>query len=115
MVVEGTGCPRRQARDPQGGNRHPSLHPKAACSIPWGRVYRMDNGMAEPFRDGAQTPFQGNIVYYGQHATAACCRKCIEIWHGIPRGRQLTDEELDYLAAMLMVYVLYKMPEPAQQ
>ena len=30
-----------------------------------GRVYHMDNGTVQPFRDGAQTPFRGNVIYSG--------------------------------------------------
>jgi len=29
------------------------------------------------------------IVHYAQHATAACCRKCIEYWHGIGPVREI--------------------------
>ena len=76
-----------------------------------GQLYRMEDGKVEPFRDGAQTPFRGNIIYYGQHATATCCRKCIEVWHGIPRGRKLTQEEITYLVDLLLVYVRFKLPE----
>jgi predicted Fe-S protein YdhL (DUF1289 family) len=28
-----------------------------------------------------------------QHATATCCRGCLEKWHGIPKGRALSDDE----------------------
>jgi len=76
-----------------------------------GRVSRMDNGMVKPFRDGAQTPFHGNIIFYGQHATATCCRKCIEVWHGIPWGRDLTQQETDYLVELLMAYIAFKLPK----
>lgn len=75
------------------------------------RVYPMKNGKRQPFRDGAQTPFHGNIIYYGQHATATCCRKCIEVWHGIPRGRALTQEETDYLVEVLMAFIAFRGPE----
>ena len=48
---------------------------------------------AEPRNDGKQTPFKGHPVFIAQHATATCCRGCLEKLHGIPRGRELTDEE----------------------
>ena len=51
------------------------------------------------------------IIHYGQHATATCCRKCIEVWHGISRGRTLTEKETDYLVELLMVYIVRKLPE----
>lgn len=44
-------------------------------------------GKAANFREGHQTPWNGNILYYSQHATASCCRRCTEYWHGIPQGR----------------------------
>ena len=28
------------------------------------------------FRDGTQTKQNGNVIFYAQHATATCCRKC---------------------------------------
>jgi hypothetical protein len=62
-------------------------------------------GRAQPFRDGTQTPFEGRAVYYAQHATATCCRKCVEEWHGIPRGRALTGEEVQYLSQLVVRYL----------
>ena len=65
---------------------------------------------AKPFRDGSQTPFDGDIVYYAQHATATCCRKCLERWHGIPRGRELTREEISFCVNLMMQYVNKRLP-----
>lgn len=48
---------------------------------------------AEPRNDGRQTPFRGHPVFIAQHATASCCRGCLEKWHGIGRGHALTAEE----------------------
>ena len=62
-------------------------------------------GKAQPFRDGTQTPFQGRAIYYAQHATATCCRKCVEEWHAIPKGRALTEEELLYLSQLVVLYL----------
>jgi hypothetical protein len=62
-------------------------------------------GKAQPFRDGTQTPFHGRAVYYAQHATATCCRKCVEEWHGIPRGRALNRKELEYLSELVRQYL----------
>ena len=36
---------------------------------------------AEPVNDGKQTPMRGHPVFVAQHATATCCRVCIEKWH----------------------------------
>jgi hypothetical protein len=56
---------------------------------------------AEPKNDGRQTPMRGHPVFIAQHATATCCRGCLEKWHRIPRGRELTDEEMDHVLAVL--------------
>ncbi len=60
---------------------------------------------ANPFRDGWQTPWEGNIIYYAQHATACCCRKCIEYWHNIPMGIELTEEQIKYFKELAMLYI----------
>lgn len=75
-----------------------------------GRVYGTVNGMRAPFRDGRQTPLSGNILFYAQHATATCCRRCIERWHGIPRGRDLTDNEAEYLVGLVCTYIAVRLP-----
>lgn len=56
---------------------------------------------AEPRNDGKQTPMRNHPVFIAQHATATCCRGCLEKWHGIPRGRELTPEEKAYILAVL--------------
>ena len=71
---------------------------------------RKSVGPAEPTFDGRQTPKDGNIIYYAQHATGSCCRKCIEEWHGIPRGRELTENEMAYLATLAMLYIDERLP-----
>jgi hypothetical protein len=67
-------------------------------------------GAANPFHDGWQTPKLGNPIYYAQHATATCCRKCIEEWHGIPRGRDLTRTEVQYLTDLVFFYIDDRLP-----
>lgn len=56
---------------------------------------------AEPTNDGKQTPFRGHPVFVAQHATACCCRGCLERWHRIPIGRPLTSDEKAYVANVL--------------
>lgn len=64
------------------------------------------------YRDGQQTPKTGKeIVHYAQHATATCCRRCLEYWHGIPEEQALTDVQLDYCTALVMEYVGQRVPE----
>ncbi|HET7458658.1 MAG TPA: DUF4186 domain-containing protein [Gemmatimonadaceae bacterium] len=61
---------------------------------------------AAPPNDGKQTPFRGHPVFVAQHATATCCRGCLEKWHAIPRGRELTDEEQAHVVAALRRWLL---------
>jgi hypothetical protein len=58
-------------------------------------------GPAYPHKDGRQTPYRGHPVFVAQHATATCCRSCLERWHGIARGHELTDDELEYMLAVI--------------
>lgn len=51
--------------------------------------------------DGKQTPFRGHPVFVAQHATACCCRGCMEKWHQIPHGRELLPEERVYVMRVL--------------
>jgi hypothetical protein len=51
--------------------------------------------------DGKQTPFRGHPVFVAQHATACCCRGCLEKWHRIPPGRELSTEEKLYVLTVL--------------
>lgn len=60
---------------------------------------------AEPKNDGRQTPWRNHPVFVAQHATATCCRGCIARWHGIPKGRELTAEELDQLLTVLRAWL----------
>lgn len=66
--------------------------------------------MAVPFNDGGQTPMDGNILYYAQHATACCCRKCIEYWHGIQAKREITDQEIKYMTELMYLYINDRLP-----
>lgn len=56
---------------------------------------------AEPANDGKQTPWRNHPVFVAQHATATCCRGCLEKWHAIPKGRELTDEEKAYVVEVI--------------
>lgn len=70
---------------------------------------------ASPYRDGQQTPRKGNVIFYAQHATASCCRTCIEYWHDIPKGRDLTVEEIEYLVNLIMAYVEDRLPNLTEE
>ncbi len=60
---------------------------------------------AEPLNDGKQTPMRGHPVFIAQHATATCCRGCIEKWHKFPKGKQLTNSQQEYLVNVIMEWI----------
>jgi Domain of unknown function (DUF4186) len=76
-----------------------------------GRVLTQGRGAGRPYRDGQQTPYQGNAIFYAQHALACCCRRCMRYWHGIPHGRDLTQAELAYFSELVLIYVAARLPE----
>ena len=51
--------------------------------------------------DGKQTPMRGHPVFVAQHATACCCRGCLQQWHDIPKGRALNEAEQAYIVVVL--------------
>lgn len=60
---------------------------------------------AEPYKDGKQTPYRGHPVFVAQHATATCCRTCLQRWHGIPKGRILTPEQRSYVVDVIARWI----------
>jgi hypothetical protein len=60
---------------------------------------------AFPKIDGKQTPMKGHPVFIAQHGTATCCRKCIQKWHGIGKGRALVEAEVDFIVALIMGWI----------
>ena len=75
------------------------------------RVDSLSAPSSKIFRDGTQTPPSGDIVYYAQHATATCCRKCIEEWYAIDRESTLAEDDKEYLVGLIMVFVCHRLPE----
>jgi Domain of unknown function (DUF4186) len=60
---------------------------------------------AAPRNDGKQTPYRGHPVFVAQHATATCCRNCLERWHGIAKDRALTGDELEYAVDVICRWI----------
>lgn len=56
---------------------------------------------ASPVNDGKQTPWHNHPVFVAQHATATCCRGCLQKWHRIPKGKALTTEEQQYIVEVI--------------
>ncbi len=55
--------------------------------------------------DGAQTPYHNHPVFVARHATATCCRSCLEKWHHIKKGHQLSDNQINYVVALIMEWI----------
>lgn len=63
-------------------------------------------GDAYPKNDGKQTPMrQVHPVFIAQHATGCCCRGCLERIHKIPKGKALSNEEVNYVVNVLMTWI----------
>lgn len=57
---------------------------------------------ANPLNDGKQTPMKNHPIFIAQHATATCCRGCLQKWHSIPaKDHELSKEEKDYVLSVL--------------
>lgn len=56
---------------------------------------------SNPVNDGRQTPWRNHPVFVAQHATATCCRGCLQKWHAIPMGRELTAGEQQYIVEVI--------------
>jgi hypothetical protein len=62
-------------------------------------------------REGRQTPFAENSIYYAQHATATCCRSCLKEWHDIAPEKDLSDEEIFYLTDLCVMFINERLPK----
>jgi Domain of unknown function (DUF4186) len=60
---------------------------------------------AAPHMDGKQTPYRGHPVFVAQHATATCCRTCLERWHQIPKGHALDADEQAYAVDVICRWI----------
>ena len=55
--------------------------------------------------DGKQTPMKGHPVFIAQHATACCCRGCLEKWYKVPQGRALSEVQQEKIVNLLMAWI----------
>ena len=60
---------------------------------------------ANPINDGKQTPMHGHPIFKAMHATACCCRVCLNKWYGIPLHRELTVDEQERVVNLLMAWI----------
>lgn len=66
--------------------------------------------------DGIQTPREtsesARIYHFAQHATATCCRTCLEYWHNIPAEDRLTEEQVQYCVGLAWEYIRRRLGQP---
>ena len=61
--------------------------------------------------DGKQTPMRGHPVFVAQHATACCCRGCLNKWYKVPQNRELTESEQQRIVKLIMAWIEKQMEE----
>ena len=54
---------------------------------------------------------RGHPVFIAQHATATCCRGCIQKWHKLAAGRKLSQIQQDYLVDVIMTWIEKELKE----
>lgn len=60
---------------------------------------------AEPKNDGRQTPMKGHPVFKAMHATATCCRGCLEKWWKVKRGIPLSETRQVKAVNLIMAWI----------
>ena len=60
---------------------------------------------ADPPNDGRQTPMHGHPVFKAMHATACCCRGCLNKWYRVPLHKELTAAEQLKIVNLLMAWI----------
>lgn len=64
---------------------------------------------AQIINDGKQTPMKGHPVFKAQHATACCCRGCLNKWYKVPKGVELTKSQQEKIVNLLMAWIIRQM------
>jgi hypothetical protein len=91
--------------------RHARKKGKAALALDIDRRLKTKAFRSKGIFDGQQTPKIGNVLFYAQHATATCCRDCIQYWHGISPERSFSEEERAYLSSLVLRFVDTRLPD----
>lgn len=55
--------------------------------------------------DGRQTPMRGHPVFTAQHATATCCRGCLNRWWKVPLGVELSPLRQQKAVNLIMAWI----------
>ena len=48
---------------------------------------------------------RGHPVFISEHATATCCRGCLEKWYHIDKNKVLSDKEVDFIVDIIMEWI----------
>lgn len=59
-----------------------------------------------PINDGKQTPMRGHPVFIAQHATATCCRGCLEKWYRVQKGVELSEVQQEKIVNLIMAWII---------
>ena len=63
-----------------------------------------------PKNDGKQTPMrQTHPVFIAQHACGFCCRSCLYRIHKIPKNKELTSDEVNYIVEFIILWIKKEM------
>ena len=62
--------------------------------------------------DGKQTPMKGHPVFLAQHATACCCRDCLNKWYRVPKGVPLSPAQQQKIVDLLMAWIEKEFNKP---
>ncbi len=60
---------------------------------------------ADPVNDGKQTPMKGHPVFKAMHATACCCRGCMNKWYKVPLHQELNEIQQEKIVHLLMAWI----------
>jgi len=60
---------------------------------------------AHPVNDGHQTPLKGHPVFIAQHATATCCRTCLNHWWRVPIGQDMNELQIQKAVNLIMAWI----------
>ena len=66
---------------------------------------RLKLAPAEPLNDGKQTPMSGHPVFKAMHATACCCRSCLNKWYRVPMHTELNEAQQEKIVHLLMGWI----------
>ena len=59
--------------------------------------------------DGKQTPYRSHPVFKAQHATACCCRGCLNKWYRVPLNTELSEIQQKKIVGLIMAWIQQQM------